>query len=261
MMQRITSALVLLPLVLGAAYVGGPAFAAVVGVAALIAGYELFRMARSLGHRPSYVAGLGVIAALILDAYRPNMGLGRWALIFAAGGYLTWQVFHKEGRGFIYDWSIVLAGAVYVGGLAGHMVLLRNLPRGLDWLLFTFLVTWTCDSAAFLVGSLSGRHPFFAHVSPKKTVEGAIGGFVVGIALGTLVGQYMGMALWQAFALSTLLVLGSTFGDLSESVLKRQVGVKDSGSLIPGHGGMLDRIDSLLFAGAITYYFVIWVLS
>jgi phosphatidate cytidylyltransferase len=108
------------------------------------------------------------------------------------------------------------------------------------------------------VGRTIGRHRFFPRISPKKTWEGAVGGLVFGVA--AVVGlSYWLLAVGPAWgvALGLLLVLGATFGDLSESVLKRQVGVKDSGQLIPGHGGMLDRVDSLLFVVPLVYYFVV----
>jgi phosphatidate cytidylyltransferase len=104
-----------------------------------------------------------------------------------------------------------------------------------------------------------GKHGFFTRISPHKTWEGAIGGFVAGTVATMVAGHLLGLVLWQGLALGAVLVLGVTLGDLAESLVKRQVGVKDSGALIPGHGGMLDRIDSLIFAGVIVYYFVTWI--
>jgi phosphatidate cytidylyltransferase len=257
--HRVLSAIVLLPIVLGAAYLGGPYFAAAVAVVALLAGYEFYRMMRSAGYEPFYLAGLALIAVLMLDAYYPNQGIARWGAAGAVMLLMVWQILRGDAQGFLVNWALTLAGALYVAGLAGHMVSVRNLPQGLGWLLLTFAATWTCDTAAYFAGKWWGKRGFFARVSPHKTLEGAIAGVLAGTLATVLAGHWMGLLLWQSLALGALLVLGITFGDLAESLLKRQVGVKDSGSLIPGHGGVLDRIDSLLFAGVIVYYFVVWV--
>jgi phosphatidate cytidylyltransferase len=230
-----------------------------VAVVALLAGYEFYRMMRNAGYEPSYLAGLALIAVLMLDAYYPNQGTWRWGAAGVVMLLMVWQILQRDAQGFLVNWALTLAGALYVGALAGHMVSLRNLPQGLGWLLLTFAATWTCDTAAYFAGKWWGKHGFFAHVSPHKTREGAITGFLAGTLATVVAGRWMGLLLWQSLALGALLVLGITFGDLAESLLKRQVGVKDSGSLIPGHGGVLDRIDSLLFAGVIVYYFVVWV--
>jgi phosphatidate cytidylyltransferase len=231
-----------------------------VAAAALLAGYEFYHIMRRGGYQPSYVAGLSLIAVMLFDAYRPGHGTCRWFAALAVALPMVWQVLQKDHRGFLLNWALMLAGALYVGGLFSHVISLRNLPQGLNWLLLTFVATWACDSAAYFVGTRWGKRPFFAHVSPKKTWEGAVAGFAVGTLATAIVGYRMGVVLWQGLTLGLLLVLGGTFGDLSESLVKRQVGVKDSSALIPGHGGALDRIDSLLFAGVIMYYFALWVI-
>jgi phosphatidate cytidylyltransferase len=259
LIHRVLSAIVLLPIVLGAAYLGGPYFATVVGVAALLAGYEFYRIMRTAGYEPSYLAGLSLIAVLMLDAYYPNHEIWRWGVAGAVILLMVWQILRTDAQGFLVDWALTLVGALYVAVLLGHMIALRNLPQGLGWLLLTFAATWTCDTAAYFAGNWWGKHGFFSRVSPHKTREGAIAGMLLGTLATLVAGHWVGLLFWQSAALGVLLVLGITFGDLAESLLKRQVGVKDSGALIPGHGGMLDRIDSLLFAGVIAYYFVVWV--
>ena len=130
LITRVVSATVLIPLVLGTAYVGGPYFAILVTVAALLSGYEFYHIMRKRGHEPSYVAGLSLIAVLLIDAYAPRSGI------------MLWQILHADTQGFLTNWALTLAGALYVGGLAGHLVSLRNLPQGLGWLLLTFAGTW-----------------------------------------------------------------------------------------------------------------------
>jgi phosphatidate cytidylyltransferase len=133
---------------------------------------------------------------------------------------------------------------------------LRQLDDGLYWLMIALLCTWVCDTAAYAVGKLWGRHKFFPAVSPKKTWEGAVGGLIGGLLAAVGLGRWLvGLSVGWGLLLGLAIVGAATFGDLAESVIKRQVGVKDSGQLIPGHGGMLDRIDSLLFVVPVVYYF------
>lgn len=256
---RILSSLVLIPMVLGLACLGGPYFAALVAVVALLSAYEFYQIVRQAGYRPFLVVGLALTAVLLLDAYLPQLGAWRWAMAMAVMVPMVWQILQAETQGFLTGWALTLAGAVYVGGLMGHLISVRNLPQGLGWLLLTFAGTWVCDSAAYFAGVNLGKHGFFTRISPHKTWEGAIGGFAAGIVVTVVAGHLLGLPLWQDLALGVLLVLGVIFGDLAESLVKRQVGVKDSGALIPGHGGMLDRIDSIMFAGVIVYYFATWI--
>ena len=261
LVHRILSAVVLIPLVLGAAYAGGPYFAVLVAAAALVAGYEFYHILRRRGHEPSYAVGLALITLLVLDAYAPQYRIIRWGVTGTVMLLMLCQILQEDTRGFITNWALTLVGALYVGGLLGHMVSLRSLPGGLGWLLLTFAGTWATDTAAYFGGSRWGRKGFFTRLSPHKTWEGAIAGVVAGMLATVVGGHLLGLPLWQSLALGVFLTLGVTFGDLSESLVKRQVGVKDSSSLIPGHGGMLDRIDSLLFASVIVYYFVVWVVQ
>ena len=161
---------------------------------------------------------------------------------------------------FVGDWATTLVASAYVGGMLSHFVLLRDLGQGLAWTAAAVLTTWAGDTAAYLVGKSVGRRPFFPKMSPRKTLEGAIGGVVTGTLTGMAIGVYaLGLAWLPAIALGLLTSLAATFGDLAESPIKRQAGAKDSGSLIPGHGGALDRVDSLLFAAVVVYYFAVWV--
>jgi phosphatidate cytidylyltransferase len=199
-----------------------------------------------------------LITLLVLDAYYPNRGIWRWGIAATVGLSMVWHIVRADTGQLLTSWALMLAGALYVGGLFSHMISLRNLDQGLNWLLLAFAATWTCDTAAYFAGTWWGEHPFFAHVSPHKTWEGAIGGCVASVLITLLIGTWLGLTPWKGVVVGMLLAFGATFGDLSESLIKRQVGVKDSGSLIPGHGGMLDRIDSLLFVGTIMYYFLSW---
>jgi phosphatidate cytidylyltransferase len=190
------------------------------------------------------------------------------------------QLLRRDRGGALTDWALTLAGAVYIGWTMAHFILLRELDTphfqppwwqalgapdlgsGAWWILATFLLVWLCDTAAYFVGRQWGRHKMSPAVSPKKSWEGAAAGFLtsVGVALGLV--PLLGLPLSYPLAaiLGALVGVVGQLGDLAESLLKRQAGVKDSGALIPGHGGILDRADSLLFVVPVVYYFLKFLL-
>jgi CDP-diglyceride synthetase len=158
-------------------------------------------------------------------------------------------------------WAAGAASVVYIIGLGAHFIVLRAATRGLAWTLLACLITWGTDTGAFFAGRRFGSHGFFRRVSPKKTVEGAVGGTLTGIVVAVVVVALTGLPVpvFSALLLGASVSVAAQAGDLVESLLKREAGVKDSGTIIPGHGGVLDRIDSLLFAVAMTYYWGLMV--
>jgi phosphatidate cytidylyltransferase len=261
--QRVLSAIVLLPVVLGLTYLGGWSFFVLILVATLLAGYEFYALLAAHGGHPAPVLGLALIAGLIIAAAQPDAHLGR--LVLAAGVIISflWQIARSPLRRSLADWALTIAGAVYIAWLAGFMISVRDLPDGLGWMLVIFLGTWANDSAAYLTGvylagRYLGRHAFAPTVSPKKTWEGSVAGWLACTIVTTLLATFLGASLLPSMALGLSIGVMGTMGDLAVSVIKRQAGVKDSGNLIPGHGGMLDRVDSLLFVSVIVYYFVLW---
>lgn len=254
--KRVVSAAVMIPIVLAAVYLGGFYFLGVILLVALLAGYEYLKMMREKALTPSYLFGLLLIALLVLDAQWPQLGLLLWGVTLIPLALLIVEVFRGNAPGALINWGLTIAGGVYIGLCLSHFVRLRAMDRGFLWLLLALLGTWICDTGAYFVGKGLGRHRFFPKISPKKTLEGAIGGLVSGVVAVVLLGYYMlGLGVGWGVVLGLLVVFGATFGDLAESVIKRQVGVKDSSNLIPGHGGMLDRIDSLLLAVPLVYCF------
>jgi phosphatidate cytidylyltransferase len=155
-------------------------------------------------------------------------------------------------------WSI--AGPLYLGALFGVIALLFSHPHGGEWVLLAMLYAFWSDTFGYFVGRRFGKHPLYPAVSPKKTVEGSIGG-LGGALLGGLIAHFWflpSLPLLDAFVLSIVAAAAGQAGDLCESLIKRSTGVKDSGTLLPGHGGILDRVDALLFAAAIVYLYAAW---
>lgn len=153
-----------------------------------------------------------------------------------------------------------LFGTVYIGFMFAYILLLRFLPGrdGLFYVLFTVLVTWANDTCAYFIGVNFGRHKLSPKISPKKSIEGSLGGVAGGLLMAEALGSYFQKPALSLLVLGLLVVVAGQFGDLVESIIKRNAGVKDSGHFLPGHGGVLDRFDSLLLAAPVVYYIVIY---
>ncbi len=259
---RLISAAVLLPVVAFVVFAGGPLFTAATVIATLLAGYELFSLMKDRGHRPFLGLGLATIVLLAVDDSIPLRGTHQGLLAAAVIASLLWPLAQRQRAGSLENWALTVAGSVYIGGLAAHMVMLRALPGGLWLTAIAMLGTWFTDSGAYIAGKRFGRNRLAPRISPKKTWEGAIGGGIAGTLVTVFLASYLlGMPTLLALALGILLAAAAVLGDLIESWIKRQLGAKDSGKTIPGHGGMLDRIDSLLLAGVVVYYFALFVSS
>jgi phosphatidate cytidylyltransferase len=159
-------------------------------------------------------------------------------------------------------WLWVVGGVLYLGWLGSHLVLLREAPDGRDWVLLALFTTFTTDTSSYFVGRALGRRPLASRISPGKTVEGAVGGLLFGLAAALLLNYFLGLRLEAALIVpvAVLLPLAAELGDLAESLLKRGMQVKDASPLIPGHGGLMDRLDSLIFTGVVLYYYLLWIL-
>lgn len=269
MLVRIVSTLILAPLVLGAAWYGGLAWPALVVLAALLALREAIVIARACGRRPDAVVSLPLAAALtlapLLSSELRAAGVVLGLLMLGVAAAFLAQLAHQPTERAIEDWALTVALAAYIGGCGGLAVALRARPDGAAWIGFLLLLTWLNDSLAYLIGRRFGRHPMAPQISPKKTWEGfgaaAVGTVAAGAAmpaLAVLVGGPLAPLATYSAAGTALIALGLAFvgplGDLSKSILKRQAGVKDSGHLIPGHGGMLDRTDSLLLGSVLVWW-------
>ncbi len=253
---RIGSAAVGLPVLLLLIWAGVYWTAAVASLAALLALYELLSLLRRAGWAPllneGAVWGTAVVAAAAVS--------GQVALLvmaIGAVGVLLAAAAMRRSVVFVGDWAFTTVAVAYVGLPLASVVLLRDGVSGLDWLLVALLGTFATDTAAYAVGRAIGKHPMAPTVSPGKTWEGAAGGFLGG--LGATIGLVVLLepdspTLWAAAALGAGIGVISQAGDLLESKVKRLAGAKDSGRLIPGHGGLLDRLDSLVLVFPLVYF-------
>jgi len=263
---RVLSAILFLPLLVWLAWLGGPWFAGLVTLQVVLGLSEFYRMMMARGMRPSGRLGLAMALVLCLLSFTGTPS--QTNLLFTAGLLLIFcaELLRSEGERGIEPMAVTLFGILYVGWLSVHLVFLRELPHalgqdyavGASYVLLAFFLTWSCDTAAYAIGLTFGRRRLLPEVSPKKSVEGSIGGLV-----GALIAAHVARV-WFAPYLSighaTALGLGvgvfAQVGDLAESLLKRVSGTKDASGLIPGHGGVLDRFDSLYFAGPLVYYYL-----
>jgi phosphatidate cytidylyltransferase len=278
--ERTISAFIIVPVVVAAIAAGSLGIGLLVLLLAAIAGRETERLLASAGRPPvrwGLTAGaLVLVLAAALPAILGSAVLGRSGAMLEVAGriaatdgaalagvvvvVLAMAAFTRRdpAAGFT-AWSAAAFGAVYVG-LLGMAATLTTFPiaptSGAIWeerlWIFVLLAgVWAFDTGAYLVGRAIGRRPFFPWVSPKKTLEGVLGGLVVAVIAVCLVLALAGQAWWEGLVLGLLLGTVAQAGDLAESLLKRAAGAKDSGTLLPGHGGILDRVDSILFAAPV----------
>lgn len=269
---RVASGVGFVPLLILLAKVGGLAFLVFVLLTASLGLVEFFRMMKSKGHTPNVWVGFLATFAVIGMAYRPHTPHAAF-LATAALLLLLANVLRRPERPRIVEgMAVTLFAVLYVGWLSSHFVLLRELPwrAGLDYadgakiVLYAFLVTWSCDTGAYLVGRTFGRTRPWAAISPRKSLEGSAGGLAAAV-IGAFAGSYTFMhgasgAPWlrpfDALAIGLAVGVCGQVGDLVESLLKRDSESGDSSDLIPGHGGVLDRFDSLYFGAPIVYYYL-----
>jgi phosphatidate cytidylyltransferase len=271
MRDRLVVILVLLPIGIGVALAGGIAFAAVVLLLLNLAAMEYSRLfSRPDMSVPAWLV-CGGASALVVG--RLLFGFDHIGAILTGIllVILVWFVFQFE-RGHAYAataMGMTIGGIVYLGWMISYFVSLRQLPAGLWWMLIVVTCICGADSTAFLVGRRWGRHPLAPRLSPKKTREGYLGGILGGIAGGVLMGWLLGIPAGPLSGITPLagLFLGipisviAPIGDLVISMMKREVHKKDTGTLLPGHGGALDRIDSWLVAAPLGYYLVLAFLA
>ncbi|MBI3964647.1 MAG: phosphatidate cytidylyltransferase [Chloroflexi bacterium] len=261
LLWRIASAAVLAPLALAAVYLA--TFATRLPLLLLVAAstgwclHEFYRAVAASGRQPLAPVGFLFGLCLIADPVLPIAGLGlELGLVWAVIASLVLLTFGSDSSADpVADWALTLAGGAYVGGLFRYALLLPELDRGLYWSLVTLLGTWCYDSAAYFGGKVLGSRRLYPAVSPGKTWEGAGAGLIATALVGIGFAPWLGIGWPAAVGLGVLIAIAATVGDLAESRLKRILGIKDMGRVVLGHGGLLDRVDSLLFAMPAVYWY------
>lgn len=263
---RIVSGLLFVPLLILLARAGGLAFVAFVGLQVFLGLTEFYRMMRGKGLQPNVRLGTVAALAMLLVCYRPYRGPGDLLAAALVLIVLALGLRRPDRERLVESMAVTLFGILYVGWLSAHLVLLRELPwsagveyaQGWRFVLLAFFVTWSCDTGAYAFGRLFGRTRPWTRISPRKSLEGSLGGLVSAVAAAFVARLWFApfLGALDAAVLGLLVGVCGQVGDLVESLLKRDARHGDSSDIIPGHGGILDRFDSLYFAAPLVYYYL-----
>ncbi len=254
---RVLTAVLGIPVLLFFVYLGNYWFTLFILLIALLGLKEYNALMKNDDWRPFELAGYLIIPLLFFAIYQenPSLLISLLALLFITFSLLS--VFFY-GRVKYWDSAIAFWGIIYTGGLAGYLVATRMLPGGYYFIIFLLVVIWSNDVFAYLWGSRFGRRLLVPAISPKKTIEGMIAGLLASASAGIVLALFIPdnlISIGMGIRLGFLTGVTGTLGDLTQSALKRSAGVKDSGDLLPGHGGILDRFDSLFFAAPFFYIY------
>lgn len=277
MLLRFLSGLIGIPLLIilvfterGFPFVLGVGFISIIGL------NEFYRGARKTGSEPQEWVGLASVMLFMLTARHkfnaPNFSLSGVLTLFVIAALVVELL--RTNRSPIKNLGATFLGAVYVGWLFSYLVAIRSISgqitlSGIPWsiptgawlVLFVVFAAWASDTGAYLVGSKWGMHKIVPVLSPGKSWEGLVAGIASSITVSIAMGRGLGISAWHGLILGLLIGIASFIGDIAESSIKRDIGIKDFGSALPGHGGILDRFDGLLFAAPLFYYFVTLILK
>ncbi len=253
--QRILTAVMGLPIFIAAIWFGNPWFTILIAIVAIFAGIEFYRIAIKQTKNSFIYFALIVILLLILSPFYPDFFSRTIIITVALIISLVWLLFlNEQCRNFSY-WAFWTVGILYIGWMLSYWVELRNLAYGRELILWSVIIVMLNDTGAFFLGRQYGRHFMAPSISPKKTWEGAISGLIISMLISVILGRILSLPFnyWHFVLFGIGISVFAQLGDLVESLLKRNAGIKDSSQLIPGHGGMFDRIDSYIFLGAAIY--------
>jgi len=273
--QRVMSAAVLIPALICAIWFAPYwLYTAIFGLVILFSLYEFYKIVLAIDVTPFVDVGIAVAALLVTCSYfnsHPGLNVDIDILpilgaALALAGFVVNYLYRSDGRSSAARWLWTISGVIYVGWLGAHFIALRSVggwDTGRRWVLLALFATFATDTMAYFIGRAFGRHRMAPTISPGKTWEGTAGGFAGGLGATVLLAYIFKPVPtidWKVIVLGCLIPVFAVLGDLFESRFKRFTGVKDAGSIIPGHGGLLDRLDSILFVVVVVYYYVIWVM-
>jgi phosphatidate cytidylyltransferase len=263
MVRRTLTALLLIVTILPAVYFGGLLYFLYMSIFVVTASVEYVYIFQTTKFEPSLplTAG-GTLLILFMRTFLPA-----WAETTFVGLILLAMAVHlfayERGRDqAALDFLITLGGFTYLGWVAAYIIDLRLLPHGIWWVMVVFPIVWMTDSGAYMIGARYGRHKMFKRISPKKSWEGYLAGVFMGVFYGGFLAYaytrfgYLQLGIGQGVLLGFVIGASSMLGDLGESLLKRFANEKDSGNFLPGHGGAFDRIDSLIWAAVIGFFWI-----
>ncbi len=290
-MKRVVFGWILCLTTVAGVMVGGLLFSVLLAIGCVLGGLEFIRMAHAKGYKPSSRIVIGMIIAFIVLASLPKLPgihlpetfpLSHYPILLTVGiciSFFRLVLRFEKHPATIADIASTIMGFIYVGWMPSHLILLRNLAPpgmenisnplqqpGLAYVWVSLFIIWATDVMAYYCGKKWGKTPLYPEISPKKTVEGAVGGLVSAVFWAWVVVftadnfffpcHPFQFKIWQAPIMGFVVSVASQLGDLCESLMKRDAGMKDSSDMIPGHGGFLDRGDSLLFGGPISFYWI-----
>ena len=267
MMARVCTAIVTVPIVILLIWLGDLFLTLGITALGVVGALEVCRLARARGLKPfSVCAGIWAGCCVVFVHGQVASVQGQQIILFsvvlaALLGAVTLFLRREPGKLEVNSFVATAVAAFYPAAPLSLVLLVRDLVQGFEWVILLVAVTFIADSTALILGKSFGRHLLAHAISPAKTWEGAVGNLLAAITttVAVVVFLSLGMSFLQAILLGTLLGVAGQIGDLVESAAKRWAGVKDSGSLLPGHGGVLDRLDSIVFNIPLVYYFSIWV--
>ncbi|MFH1826483.1 MAG: phosphatidate cytidylyltransferase [bacterium] len=265
MLRRGLTILVATPIIAACVYYGGAAFLILALTLAILSINEFYNMMRAKDFHPAYWVGNFFTIFFLLTSYfalKRNWEPAHSAILtMAAIATMIATLFLKQRpKEAIVDIAVTLLGMIYIGWFFSYFLFIRALTDHGAYLFFMIGTIWALDIVAYLVGSKFGRHKLWPSVSPKKTIEGAVAGFIFCLIAAYIFGYYASFTTAHSLILGALIGIVAQFSDLVESLIKRDAGVKDSSQLLPGHGGVLDRMDSFILAAPVVYYYLVWVI-
>ncbi len=258
--SRYLGALILSPLIVFL-FIGGPYLKVMSLALSLIGMYEIYSAAKAVDIKP--ISIVGYIACIFYYIFNSNSEISLFIIIVLTFILLINSVLNVKYN--VIDISVTLLGFVYCGISFSFISLVNQMPYGKYMVWIIFLSSWMCDTAAYYTGRIFGKRKLCPKVSPKKTIEGSIGGLIGSMvacsAFGFFISKSVPISNYHYVILGLLGGIAGQFGDLSASSIKRYVGIKDYSNLIPGHGGILDRFDSILFSSVIVFYYLHFILQ